>query len=174
MATAAVSYARENQKRFLEELKELLRIPSVSTMDEHKNDVQKAADFVASEVKRIGFEHVEVIPSSGHPLVYADWLHAAGKPTVLCYGHYDVQPLNRSTNGRRLPSSPTERNQQHLRARRRRRQGPDLDAGQSASNRSSASGNGKLPINVRVLFEGEEEVGGEAIAEFVREARRRA
>ena len=69
MATAAVSYARENQKRFLEELKELLRIPSVSTMDEHKNDVQKAADFVASELKRIGFENVEVIPTrSSHGL----------------------------------------------------------------------------------------------------------
>ncbi len=84
--SSAVSYARENQKRFLDELKDLLRIPSVSTAEEHKDDVRKAAEVVAADLKRIGFEHVEIIPTKGHPLVYADWLHAAGKPTgaVLC------------------------------------------------------------------------------------------
>src|SRR3974390_2171916 len=92
MSSAAVSYARENQKRFLEELKDLLRIPSVSTAEEHKADILKAAEVVANDLKRIGFEHVEIIPTSGHPLVYADWLHAAGKPTALCYAPYDVQP----------------------------------------------------------------------------------
>src|SRR5213082_351865 len=94
MASPAVDYARQNQQRFLNELKDLLRIPSVSTLEEHKSDVQKAADFVASELRRIGMENVEIIPTEGHPLVYADWLHAAGKPTVLCYGHYDVQPAD--------------------------------------------------------------------------------
>jgi acetylornithine deacetylase/succinyl-diaminopimelate desuccinylase-like protein len=167
MATAAVSYARENQKRFLEELKELLRIPSVSTMDEHKNDVQKAADFVASELKRIGFEHVEVIPSSGHPMVYADWLHASGKPTVLCYAHYDVQPPDPIDEWTTPPFEPTERNQ-NIYAR-----GAVDDKGQlwmqvKAFESLFRSGNGKLPINVRILFEGEEEVGGEAIAEYIR------
>jgi acetylornithine deacetylase/succinyl-diaminopimelate desuccinylase-like protein len=167
MATAAVSYARENQKRFLEELKELLRIPSVSTMDEHKNDVQKAADFVASELKRIGFEHVEVIPSSGHPMVYADWLHASGKPTVLCYAHYDVQPPDPIEEWTTPPFEPTERNQ-NIYAR-----GAVDDKGQLWMQVKSfeslfRSGNGKLPINVRILFEGEEEVGGEAIAEYIR------
>ena len=167
MATAAVSYARENQKRFLEELKELLRIPSVSTMDEHKNDVQKAADFVASELKRIGFEHVEVIPSSGHPMVYADWLHASGKPTVLCYAHYDVQPPDPIEEWTTPPFEPTERNQ-NIYAR-----GAVDDKGQlwmqvKAFESLFRSGNGKLPINVRILFEGEEEVGGEAIAEYIR------
>ncbi len=167
MATAAVSYARENQKRFLEELKELLRIPSVSTMDEHKNDVQKAADFVASELKRIGFEHVEVISSSGHPMVYADWLHASGKPTVLCYAHYDVQPPDPIEEWTTPPFEPTERNQ-NIYAR-----GAVDDKGQlwmqvKAFESLFRSGNGKLPINVRILFEGEEEVGGEAIAEYIR------
>ena len=90
--SSAISYARENQKRFLDELKDLLRIPSVSTTEEHKGDVQKAAEMVAADLKRIGFENVEIIPTSGHPLVYADWLHAAGKPTALCYAHFDVQP----------------------------------------------------------------------------------
>src|SRR5205814_2882610 len=92
MSSSAVTYARDNQQRFLGELKDLLRIPSVSTLPEHKDDVRRAAQFVADEMKRIGLEHVEVIPTTGHPLVYGDWLHAAGKPTVLCYGHYDVQP----------------------------------------------------------------------------------
>src|SRR5450755_247056 len=92
MASPAVDFARNNQPRFLEELKTLLRIPSVSTLDEHKGDVLKAAEFVAAELRRIGMENVEVIPTKGHPLLYADWLHAAGKPTALCYAHYDVQP----------------------------------------------------------------------------------
>src|ERR1035438_5206251 len=92
MASSAVTYARNNQPRFLGELKDFLRIPSISTLDEHKPDVQKAADFVASELRRIRLENVEMIPTKGHPLVYADWLHASGKPTVLIYAHYDVQP----------------------------------------------------------------------------------
>jgi len=82
MSSAAVSYARENQKRFLDELKDLLRIPSVSTAEEHKDDIRKAAEMVANDLKRIGFEHVETIATQGHPLVYADWLHASGKPTA--------------------------------------------------------------------------------------------
>ena len=77
---------------FCNELKDLLRIPSISTLPEHKDDCRKAAEFVAAELKRIGMEHVRLIETEGHPLVYGDWLHAAGKPTVLCYGHYDVQP----------------------------------------------------------------------------------
>src|ERR1700721_1812648 len=100
MASPAVDFARSNQPRFLDELKTLLRIPSISTLTEHKSDVQKAAEFVAAELKRIGMENVEIIPTKGHPLLFADWLHAAGKPTVLMYAHYDVQPpdpLNKGT-----------------------------------------------------------------------------
>src|SRR5260370_42477893 len=92
MASPAVEFARNNQQRFLSELKDLLRIPSVSTLAEHKSDVQRAADFVANELRRIGMENVEVIPTKGHPLIYADWLHAAGKPTALCYAHYNGHP----------------------------------------------------------------------------------
>ena len=92
MASPAVDFARSHQQQFLNELKDLLRIPSVSTLEEHKSDIQKAADYVANELRRIGLENVEVIPTKGHPLIYADWLHASGKPTVLMYAHYDVQP----------------------------------------------------------------------------------
>ena len=111
MSSSAVTYARDNQQRFLGELKDLLRIPSVSTLPEHKDDVRRAAQFVADEMKRIGMEHVEVIPTTGHPLVYGDWLHAAGKPTVLCYGHYDVQPPDPLNEWHTPPFEPTERNQ---------------------------------------------------------------
>jgi acetylornithine deacetylase/succinyl-diaminopimelate desuccinylase-like protein len=167
MSSAAVTYARENQKRFLEELKDLLRIPSVSTAEEHKADVLKAANVVADDLKRIGFERVEIIPTSGHPLVYADWLHAAGKPTALCYAHYDVQPAEPLDEWVTPPFEPTERNN-NVYAR-----GAVDDKGQlwmqlKAFESLFKANGGKLPINVRVLIEGEEEVGGEGIEEYVK------
>ncbi len=168
MATAAVHFARENQQRFLSELKDLLRIPSVSTLPEHKSDVLKAAEFVANDMRRIGLQHVEIIKTEGHPLVYGDWLNAPGKPTVLCYGHYDVQPPDPVDEWLSPPFEPTERNQ-NIYAR-----GAVDDKGQmymhlKAIEALMKTGNGKLPLNVRLLIEGEEEVGGEAIAKFVRE-----
>ena len=167
MSSTAVAFAKENEKRFLDELKALLRIPSISTLDEHKPDIQKAASFVADELKRIGFEHVEVIPTQGHPLIYADWLHAAGKPTVLCYAHYDVQPAEPLDEWVSPPFDPAERNN-NIYAR-----GAVDDKGQlwmevKAFESLFKAGNGKFPLNIRVIFEGEEEVGGESIAEFVR------
>ncbi len=174
MSTAALDYARQHQQRFLSELKELLRIPSVSTLPDHRNDVRRAADFVAAEMKRIGLENVEVISviPGGHPLVYGDWLNAAGKPTVLCYGHYDVQPPDPLDEWKSPPFDPTERNQ-NIYAR-----GAVDDKGQmymhlKAVESLMKTGNGKLPLNVRLVIEGEEEVGGESIAKFVREQPRR-
>lgn len=92
MASASAQFVDANRTRLLDELLEFLRIPSVSTLPEHQNDVRSAAAFVANGLQKAGMENVEVIETEGHPLVYADWMHAAGKPTVLCYGHYDVQP----------------------------------------------------------------------------------
>ena len=167
MSTSAISYARENQQRFLSELKDLLRIPSISTLPEHKSDVQKAAEFIAGELSRVGMENVDIIPTSGHPLIYADWLHAPGKPTVLCYGHYDVQPPDPLNEWTTPPFEPTERNQ-NLYAR-----GAVDDKGQMYMHVKAAEAlmksDSKLPLNVRFLIEGEEEVGGESIAKFVRE-----
>src|SRR5262244_3807357 len=108
MASAAVSYARDNQKRFLNELKDLLRIPSVSTLSEHKDDVRRAADYVASDLRRIGMQNVETIATKGHPLVYADWLNVPGKPTVLMYAHYDVQPPDPLDQWTTPPFEPSE------------------------------------------------------------------
>src|SRR5256714_5038871 len=167
MASSAVSYASQNQQRFLGELKDLLRIPSVSTLPQHKDDVRRAAEFVAAEMRRIGMENVEIIATKGHPLIYSDWLHAPGKPTVLCYAHYDVQPPDPLNEWLSPPFEPTERNQ-NLYAR-----GAVDDKGQlwmeiKAVEALMKANNGKLPLNVKFIIEGEEEVGGESIAEYVR------
>jgi len=174
-AAVAVEFARKNGERFVEELKALLRIPSISTLPEHAPDVRRAAEFIAAELRRIGMENVELIETvttdhpHGHPLVYGDWLHAgAGAPTVLCYGHYDVQPAEPLDEWITPPFEPTERNG-NLYAR-----GAVDDKGQmwmhvKALESLFAANQGRLPVNVRVLMEGEEEVGGEGIAWFVRE-----
>ena len=97
MSLSAIAYARQNHPRFLDELKALLRIPSVSTLPEHKDDCRHAAEVLAADLAHIGMENVRLIETEGHPLVYADWLHAVGKPTVLVYGCllYTSQPLQR-------------------------------------------------------------------------------
>src|SRR5258705_5500145 len=111
MSNATDAFVRESQDRFLEELKTFLRIPSVSTLPEHRDDIHRAAGFVADSLRMAGLENVETIPTAGHPLVYGDWLHAPGKPTVLCYGHYDVQPPDPLNEWHTPPFEPTERNQ---------------------------------------------------------------
>jgi acetylornithine deacetylase/succinyl-diaminopimelate desuccinylase-like protein len=164
----AVEFARSQQARFLEELKSLLRIPSISTLPEHQGDVRFAAESLARELERVGLEQVRVIETSGHPLVYGDWLHAPGKPTCLAYGHYDVQPPDPLDEWLTPPFEPTERDG-NLYAR-----GAVDDKGQMYMHLKALEAllqapGSKLPINVRVLLEGEEEVGGEGIAKFVRE-----
>jgi acetylornithine deacetylase/succinyl-diaminopimelate desuccinylase-like protein len=165
MSSAAVAYATQNHSRFLEELKDLLRIPSVSTLPEHAGDCRRIAEKLVAELSRIGMEHVRLIETAGHPLVYADWLHAAGKPTVLAYGHYDVQPADPLDEWHTPPFEPTERDG-NLYAR-----GAVDDKGQMYMHvkalESLLAAKGALPVNVRVLLEGEEEVGGEGIAGYV-------
>src|SRR5262249_2157606 len=143
------------------------RIPSVSTLPQHKDDVRRAAEFVANDMRRIGLENVEVIPTKGHPLIYADWLHAPGKATVVGYGHYDVEPAEPLNEWITPPFEPTERNQ-NIYAR-----GAVDDKGQlwmeiKAIEALMKAYGGKLPLNVKFIIEGEEEVGGESIADYVR------
>lgn len=167
MLMDALQFAKTNEDNALEELKALLRIPSISTLPEHAVDVRRAAEFVAAELQRIGMEHVHLIETSGHPLVYADHLHAAGKPTVLCYGHYDVQPPDPLDEWISPPFEPTVRNG-NIYAR-----GAVDDKGQLWMHVKALEAllheDGTLPVNVRVIAEGEEEVGGESIAAFLRE-----
>lgn len=165
MSSSAVDYARRNHSRFLDDLKALLRIPSISTLPEHQGDCRKAAESLLGDLKRIGMEHARLIETEVHPLVYADWLHAEGKPTVLIYGHYDVQPADPLDEWQTPPFEPTERNG-NIYAR-----GAVDDKGQVVAQmkalESLMAANHGLPLNVRVLLEGDEEVGGEGIANYV-------
>ncbi|MDP9053646.1 MAG: dipeptidase [Acidobacteriota bacterium] len=165
MSEAIDRYVKENEPRFLEELKDFLRIPSISTLPENKEATHRAADFVADHLSSAGMEHVEVIETPRHPLVYADWLHAPGKPTVLCYGHFDVQPPDPLDLWETPPFEPTERNG-NLYAR-----GSADDKGQMYSHIKAIEAlkavYGRLPVNVRFLIEGEEEVGGLSVADYV-------
>ena len=188
MTMAAVAYAQAHGDRFLDELKALLRIPSISTDPARVADVRRAAEFCAAELERIGMKQVRLIETSepesmvaaaqgparvvplriGHPLVYAEWMGKPGAPTVLCYGHYDVQPAEPLEEWKSPPFEPTERDG-NLYAR-----GAVDDKGQmwmhvKALESLLETGSGALPVNVRVILEGEEEVGGEGIARFVRE-----
>jgi acetylornithine deacetylase/succinyl-diaminopimelate desuccinylase-like protein len=167
MSEAIDRYVRENEPRFLDELKQLLRIPSISTSPEHNQDTHRAAEFVADKLRAAGLENVELIETQKHPLVYADWLHAPGKPTVLCYGHFDVQPPDPLELWETPPFEPTERNG-NLYAR-----GAADDKGQMYSHIKAIEAlravHGKPPVNLKFLIEGEEEVGGESVAKYVAE-----
>jgi acetylornithine deacetylase/succinyl-diaminopimelate desuccinylase-like protein len=167
MSSATDAFVQSNQPRFLEELKNFLRIPSISTLPEHAADVQRAAQFVADGLKAAGLENIEIIPTKRHPLVYADWLHAPGKPTVLCYGHYDVQPADPLELWTSPPFEPSVRDG-NIYAR-----GSADDKGQMYMHVKAVETlravNGTLPVNLKFLIEGEEEVGGGSIANYVAE-----
>jgi acetylornithine deacetylase/succinyl-diaminopimelate desuccinylase-like protein len=167
VSKATNAFVESNQDRFLEELKTFLRIPSISTLPEHASDIWRAAEFVADSLRKAGLENVEIIQTAGHPLVYADWLHAAGKPTVLCYGHYDVQPPDPLELWTTPPFEPEVRDG-NLYAR-----GSSDDKGQMYMHIKAMEAlravNGTLPVNVKFLIEGEEEVGGESVAKYVAE-----
>lgn len=165
MSQAIDRYVKENETRFLEELKDFLRIPSISTLPENNEATHRAADFVADHLCAAGLEHVELIETDRHPLVYADWLHAPGKPTVLCYGHFDVQPPDPLELWESPPFEPTIRNG-NIYAR-----GSADDKGQMFSHIKAMEAikaiYGRVPVNVKFLIEGEEEVGGLSVAEYV-------
>jgi len=167
MSNATDTFVEQNRDRLLEELKTFLRIPSISTLPEHRVDIDRAAQFVADSLRHVGMENVEIIQTAKHPLVYADWLHAPGKPTVLCYGHYDVQPADPLELWESPPFEPTVRNG-NLYGR-----GTADDKGQMYSHvkaiEALRSAGDTLPLNLKFLVEGEEEVGGESIAKYVAE-----
>lgn len=163
----AIAYAHDRRDEAIEQLKEFLRIPSVSTLSEHKADVQRAAEWLAAELTRIGMENVQISPTKGHPVVYADWLHAEGKPTVLVYGHYDVQPAEPLELWHTPAFEPAERNG-NLYAR-----GSADDKGQIYIHvkalEALLQSEGKLPVNVKIMFEGEEEIGSENLNAWIAE-----
>jgi acetylornithine deacetylase/succinyl-diaminopimelate desuccinylase-like protein len=151
---------------YLEELKEFLRIPSVSADPAHKGDVRRAAEFALQKMRDAGLA-AEAIETAGNPLLYGEWSGAEGQPTLLIYGHYDVQPPDPLDEWRNPPFEPTVEGDL-LVAR-----GATDDKGQAFAHLKAVAAilaeRGELPVNVKFLWEGEEEVGGEAIDAFVRE-----
>jgi acetylornithine deacetylase/succinyl-diaminopimelate desuccinylase-like protein len=154
-----------HRDQHLAELCELLRIPSVSAKSEHKPDIERGARWVADHLRAAGFKTVEVVPTNLHPLVYAEWLEVPGKPTILFYGHYDVQPPEPLDLWTSPAFEPTVRNG-NLFGR-----GTADDKGQVHIHLKALESlqkvDGKLPINVKILIEGEEEVGSVSLWEYV-------
>lgn len=173
--THALRYADEHQDRFVGELEELLRIPSISTDSEYADDVQQAANWLASHLRSIGLSGVEVCETDGHPIVYGEDLRAGDDaPTVLVYGHYDVQPPDPLELWDSPPFEPTRQNGT-LYAR-----GACDDKGQmfmhvkAAESYLAADGEeGTLPVNLKFVIEGEEESGSVHLAPFIEENRER-
>ena len=156
-----------NRDRYVDELKEYLAIPSISALPEHAGDVRACAEWTAAEMKRVGLEHVRIIDTPGNPVVYADWLHAAGAPTILFYGHYDVQPVDPLELWESPPFEATVR-EGELYAR-----GAADDKGQVFMHLKAVEAvlraGGRLPVNIRFILEGEEEIGSVNLESFVRD-----
>jgi acetylornithine deacetylase/succinyl-diaminopimelate desuccinylase-like protein len=159
-----MNYYQQHQSEFVDGLKAFLRIPSISALSENKPDIRRAAEFALNELRAAGLEG-ELIEGDGNPLVYAEWLGAPGKPTVLFYGHYDVQPPDPLDEWKSPPFEPEIRGND-LFAR-----GACDDKGQVFIQIKAVHGlmksTGKLPVNVKFLLEGEEETGGEHIERYV-------
>jgi acetylornithine deacetylase/succinyl-diaminopimelate desuccinylase-like protein len=149
----------------------LLRIPSISALPAHAGDVRQAAEWIGAELERIGFENVEVAATAGHPIVYADWLHAEGAPTVIVYCHYDVQPVDPLDEWETAPFEP------FIRDGRVVGRGAADDKGQIHMHLRAAEAlfttRGRLPLNLRIVFEGEEESSSVNLPIWLRENRDR-
>jgi len=162
---AALQYAHENRPQFLGELKDFVRIPSVSTDPGAKGEMHRAAEWVAEQMRGLGMEKVKIYPTAGHPVVYGELLKAgADQPTALIYGHYDVQPAEPLELWHSPAFEPTQRGD-NLYGR-----GASDMKGQvviSLKAVESLVRNGGLPINVKFIIEGEEEVGSPSLGEFI-------
>ncbi|HEV3331516.1 MAG TPA: dipeptidase [Bryobacteraceae bacterium] len=161
-----MTYYQQHQSDFVEGLRAFLRIPSISTLSEHKPDIQRAAEFVRKELLAAGMTKAELIEGQGNPLVYGEWLGAPGKPTILFYGHYDVQPPDPLDEWKSPPFEPEVRGNDIF------ARGSSDDKGQTYIQIKAVEGllktTGRLPVNVKFLIEGEEESGGEHIEEYVK------
>ncbi len=158
-------YFTKHRDVHLEELNNFLRIPSISALSEHKADMTKAAEWLVTSFKDIGLEHVSIDQTDGHPVVYGDWLHAEDKPTILVYGHYDVQPVDPLELWDSAPFAPEIRDNK-LYAR-----GASDDKGQVFMHIKAVEALmqcfGELPVNVKFLIEGEEEVGSPSLEKYI-------
>ena len=160
-----IDFIRNNKENYINELNEFLKIPSISTLPENKDDMLKCAQFVSGKLKNAGMSRVEIFKTEGHPIVYGEWLGAPGKPTVLVYGHYDVQPIDPIELWDNPPFDPVIKNGK-IYAR-----GATDDKGQVFMHIKSVEAFfktiGSLPLNIKYLIEGEEEIGSSNLASFI-------
>ena len=160
-----VAYSRSQRKRFVGELRDFIRFASVSAQPRHAADIRRCADWLADHLRGLGLEAVRVIPTAGHPVVYADWRRAFGRATLLIYGHYDVQPADPLDAWISPPFEPTVRGE-NLHGR-----GASDDKGQLFTHVKAVESHlraaGRLPVNIKCLFEGEEEIGNPNLPAFL-------
>jgi acetylornithine deacetylase/succinyl-diaminopimelate desuccinylase-like protein len=161
-----IDFINTHRDRYVEELKAYLAIPSISALPEHAADVKRCAEWTADEMRRIGMQNVRLIDTPGFPVVYGDWLGAEGAPTILFYGHYDVQPVDPVALWESPPFEATVRDGE-IYAR-----GSADDKGQVFMHFKAIEAhlkqNGRLPVNIRIILEGEEEVGSKNLDDFVK------
>lgn len=167
MSQLAKTYLTENKETHLNELKQFLTLESISSDSTHREDIKKTAEWTSGALTQAGLENVQVMQTEGLPVVYGDWLHAEGKPTVLIYGHYDVQPVDPLHLWETPPFEPTIRDNK-IYAR-----GASDDKGQVFMHikvlEAILKTEGSLPVNVKIIFEGEEEIGSPSLDSFVEE-----
>ncbi len=169
MTTAAAlnNYLDEHQHRYIEQLSEWLKIPSISTLPENKDDVSRAAEWISDRLTAIGFQETKIIATERHPLVWTNRQVDGNRPTLLIYGHYDVQPVDPIEEWSSPPFQPTIRDG-NIYCR-----GASDDKAQImlvlAALEAWVKIDGNLPVNIKILLEGEEEAGGESIAKYVQE-----
>lgn len=161
-----IQHIENNFNNYLEELKEYISIPSISTLDENKKDMITCANYVADKLKSAGMKKTKVIKTDGHPLVYGEWMGAPGKPTVLIYGHYDVQPVDPLDEWKTPPFELT------VKAGKMYARGANDNKGQNFVHIKSVESyfktDGTLPCNVKFLIEGEEEIGSSNLGKFLK------
>src|SRR5688572_19515903 len=163
---SVIDFINTNRDRYVDELKEYLAIPSISALPQHQADVRRCAEWCGDEMRRIGLQNVRLFETPGNPIVYGDWLGASGAPTILFYGHYDVQPVDPLNLWESPPFEATVRDGE-IYAR-----GAADDKGQVFMHFKAVEAylkqNGRLPVNLKIILEGEEEVGSENLDDFIR------
>ena len=165
MTQTTLDYLAAQHDRILAELIEFAAIPSVSTDPAHRADIDRAAAWVAGQIAAAGPFDVRIIPTGGHPVVFAQWLGAAGKPTILIYGHYDVQPPDPLEKWVSPPFTPTIRDGRLYARGVSDDKGPIFQAIKVAQ--AFFATQGRLPVNVKFIFEGEEEIGSPSLEPFI-------
>jgi acetylornithine deacetylase/succinyl-diaminopimelate desuccinylase-like protein len=162
---AALAYTQDHKDQFLRDLRSFLKIPSISTLPENKKDMEIAARWVADQLEKLSFEDVAIMPTDKHPVVYGSWLKAGPQaPTILVYGHYDVQPADPIDQWKTNPFDPQIRDNNVF------SRGASDMKGQIVAHLKAMEAilqQGDLPVNIKYMIEGEEEIGSPSLASFL-------